>query len=329
MTDLQVAEPRGLLLLKLARPRTWCFIVTMFVFGYASSGDIDPLVLTLGIVIFSVMTAVSNLFNAWTGQVEDRINLPHRQVWLDRIGASWTKATIVACYLVLFTLPWLVSPIFAFIVGLGALMSVIYSWGPNLKAHPILSLVAFSTGVLVPFIAGWMINRDFASLNPIVWVIAYFFFAYGTLKNLPDVEGDRAAGVTTVFTMFDRDTAAKVCFALLLSPYVALVAMMLAGVLDARFVLALVFSPVVPLLITKTLRARSQEEKESTHALGYFYQLFFFLMILLLYSANTVTILATAVVAAVAILADWLKIDSRPYDLHWGAMFRLGDGSSH
>lgn len=308
------------LLLKLARPRTWCFIVSMFVFAYASTGHVEVLPFAAGVVIFCAMTAASNLVNIWTDREADAINLPHRAVWVARIGDDRLLCAIVACYAALVILPWVGGLAFAVVVLIGAGISLAYSLGPRLKAHPLFALVAFATGVTVPFIGGWVIVEPVWTVSPVLLVVAWFFFAYGTLKNLPDIEGDRASGTVTFFTMFSRSRAALLSGALLASPYLLLLGLILAGVLEPRYLITFLFVPLLAWVVYRTARAATPEAREATHALGYLYQLGFFLTLLLLYYTSPLTILSAAIIAIVGIGADALQIDSRPYRLRWSSL---------
>ncbi|MCL5962350.1 MAG: prenyltransferase [Chloroflexi bacterium] len=301
--------------LKLSRPRTWSFAITLFVFAYLSSGPVHLSSLVIGILVCAIVTAMTNALNIYTDQAEDRINLPKRQEMLEAIGTRVFLAAVVAGYLLaVFAGAW-VGVTFAIAVLVGVVDSVFYSWGPRLKAHPLLSLFAFSGAAVMPFVAGWVISRPLSAISPIIFVLGYSFFVYGNVKNIPDARGDRSAGVRTLFTIFSYYKGVGLVAILLTSPFLMLYVFIIVGWLDTRYAISFVFSPVIVYIVYRALVAQTQEEREATHALGYFYQLIFFLVTLSVYYFSIYSALASVAILAFSASMDYFKIDSRPYDL--------------
>ena len=309
--------------LKLARPRTWSFAISMFVFGYASTGQISVWNMVLGILVCSVLIGTTNVFNAWTDRREDAINLPHRARLIATLGESTLRTSFALGYLLAFGAALLVGPAYAAVVSLAILDSILYSWGLRLKASASLSLLSFSLVVALSFMSGWVINEPVGTLSPLLILLTYFFLAYGTIKNFPDASGDRAAGVKTIYSLFCERKAILIASMLLFSPYLLLAAMLTAGLLAPKYLACYLFVPVLCLMVRKKLRDKSVAEREATHVLGFFYQMSLFLVTLSVYYPTPGTLLAAILLFFLCALSDYYKIDSRPYDLRLGNLFGL------
>jgi len=315
---------RSVAWLKLARPRTWSFATAMFVFAYASTGKVSAWRMALGILVAMLLTGTTNVFNAWTDRREDAVNLPHRGQMIATLGAGTLQGSVVLGYLAVLTAGILAGPTYALLVFLGTLDSIFYSWGPRLKAHPIFSLLSFSGVVALAFISGWVMSEPFAAISPLIILLTYFFFAYGTIKNFPDAPGDKAAGVKTIYTVFSGRKAILIASALLFSPYLLLTLMLVGGQLGLEYLLCYLFVPVLGLIIRKKLGDSTVEQREATHALGYFYQISFFLVTLTVYYARPGTVVAAILMFLLCVLSDYYKVDSRPYDLRPGLLLGIG-----
>ncbi|MGQ9674452.1 MAG: UbiA family prenyltransferase [Chloroflexota bacterium] len=315
MTELALWFNRLVAILVLSRPRTWSFAVSMFLGAYLSTGAISWGKLLIGAATVAAVTGLTNLFNAYTDQREDMVNLPNRQPMLEAIAFPRLRLWIPAGYVIAICLGAFLGLKFTVVVFVAVADSILYSWGLRFKAHPLLSLVAFSGAVVLPFVAGWVVERSILEISPLVLVLGYFFFAYGNIKNLPDIPGDRQAGLRTMFTIYSFDKSIKLVSGMLLSPYLLLCALIVAGALETKYAPCFLFMPVVCYIIYRTMVAQTREEKEATHALGYFYQLLFFLVALNLYVTHAAMLAGSIVLLVFSITADYFKIDSRPYDL--------------
>ncbi|MBI4301401.1 MAG: UbiA family prenyltransferase [Chloroflexi bacterium] len=302
---------KGIALLKLARPRSWLLILPMFIFAYASTGELRYSYLALGTGIIALLTAATNLFNTWTDQAEDQINLPHRQVWIDNLGQDTLKWAIALGYLLLILMPPLVNRSFAIVIYLGIVLSIFYSWGPRLKARPVFSSLIFSTGVIIPFTAGWVINQPLAKIDPVFFLLTCFFLTAGGLRNLPDARGDQIAAVKNLFTIFPFTTALKLALGLLLSPYLLLAIFLSLDILPAKYLLCYLFLPFTFIIVTKALRDRTPEQKETTLTFTYSYQLLFLLGTLLIYYPTGITIVAALLLVILFAYTSLFKITSR------------------
>ena len=311
---------RAMAWLKLARPRTWSFALCMFVFSYASTGQVSARNMALGILVCCVLIGTTNVFNAWTDRREDAINLPHRGRLIACLGESTLRATFVLGYLVVLIAALMVGRAYALVVSLAVLDSILYSWGVRLKARASLSLLSFSLVVALSFISGWVINEPLSTLSPLLILLTYFFLAYGTIKNFPDAAGDRASGVKTIYSLFGERKAIVIASALLFSPYLLLTSMLAAEILPAKYVVCYLFLPVLFLLVGKKLRDRSVAEREATHVLGFFYQITFFLVTLVVYHFSPAMLGAAVIMFLLCALSDYYQIDSRPYDLRLGSL---------
>ena len=152
---------------------------------------------------------------------------------------------------------------------------------------------------------------------PLLVLLTCFFLAYGTIKNFPDAAGDRASGVKTIYSIFSERKAIVIASALLLSPYLLLTSMLAAEILPAKYVVCYLFLPVLFLMVRKKLRDRSVAEREATHVLGFFYQITFFLVTLVVYHFSPAMLGAAVIMFLLCALSDFYRIDSRPYDLRF------------
>jgi 4-hydroxybenzoate polyprenyltransferase len=140
------------------------------------------------------------------------------------------------------------------------------------KGRPLLGLWVFAQAVVFPFLFGWTTEpgdmlstlfRGFAAnlaggapppgafqsyrYLAMWFFLTLWFMAKGAFKNVPDYEGDRAAGVNTSATVWaDRRTAARVALAATIGAYVSLIGLVASGLEAPRTLLSLAWlGPVV------------------------------------------------------------------------------------
>src|SRR5207249_8831829 len=108
------------------------------------------------------------------------------------------------------------------------------------------SLISFSGAVGLAFLAGTSVTGHVNVLNPVLWLVTYFMFTYGTVKNLPDYSGDKKAGTKTTATVFGNIArAVKFTTIILISPYVSLVGLTITRFLPAIYYAKLILTPLL------------------------------------------------------------------------------------
>ncbi len=160
------------------------------------------------------------------------------------------------------------------------------------KARPTLSLVSFSGAVGLAFLSGMSIVGSINLLNPVLLLVTYFMLTYGTVKNLPDYSGDKKAGTRTTATVF-RSMGSAVRFSgiLLFTPYLLLTAMIATGLLAPIYLADLGMAAILAMIVANMMKAKSSQELEKTHTIGFFYAISFLLFTLVLASPTLVSII--------------------------------------
>jgi 4-hydroxybenzoate polyprenyltransferase len=307
---------RGIFLLnmvKLARPRTWFFIVMSYMIGWLLAGAVMSTNLFTGLVISLVGVVNVNLLNAYTDKEEDSVNLPHRVAMVDQVGDRNLITSIVALF-GLSTLLALSMPFWYKVVYVVSVFdTVFYSLEPlRFKKRVVPSLVSFSGAVFLPAIGAWTLTNDLLSTPGIIYFLGYVFLTYCTLKNLPDYWGDKEAGLRTSATVFaSPEDAARAAFALLLTPYPLLAGLTSFNVVEAKFGLLLVLLPLVVYIGRGITSADTYDKYERLHTLGLVYVVAFLVITLLIISPAVETALMISGLLAIQSFILKAKIDSR------------------
>src|SRR5437879_3111582 len=205
--------------------RTWVFPSFSLILGYAVGGGGQLSQICIGIAVASLVTAATNIVNAFADRKEDATNQPQRLFWLGQIGSRQITASLVVLYSSAAALAIYLGPVFTLVLGFGILNSIFYSLPPlRFKSKPLASLASFSGALGLPFIGGLGVRGSLDLLNPMLWLLTWFMFTYGTVKNLPDYFGYMKAGIRTSATIFKQVKRAVLFSSLLLStPFIFLV----------------------------------------------------------------------------------------------------------
>ncbi len=307
------------IIFRLSRPRTWVFPSISLILGYTSVGGGSLQRLLIGIMSACLVTASTNLVNAFADRREDLMNQPSRALWLEKIGPFEALVVAFALYAIAGTVSLLLGPLFMLILGLGILDSLFYSLPPlRFKANPIRSLVSFSGAVGLAFLGGMSINGLIDIFNPFFLLCTYFMFAYGAVKNLPDYRGDKRASIKTSATIFPtiRD-AVIVGSVLLFTPYLLLVGLVFAGVVGTIYLLDLGFVVILSLIIREMSLTMTPEGLEKAHTIGFFYAISFLVFTLVLMSPTLLTLVIVLGAYAWTLLVSKVKVDSRAERRDW------------
>jgi len=307
------------ILFRLSGPRTWVFPSFSFILGYVVGGGGQLSQIGIGIAVASLVTAATNIVNAYADRKEDATNQPQRLFWLGQIGSRQITASLVVLYSGAAALAIYLGPLFTLVLGFGILNSIFYSLPPlRFKAKPFASLASFSGALGLPFLAGLSIRGSLDFLNPMLWLLTWFMFTYGTVKNLPDYFGDMKAGIRTSATIFKNVRKAVLFSATLLStPYIFLVGLVALGFLGPIYIADLALVPLLIFILSEMLRAKDSAGLEKAHTLGFFYAISFLLFTLVLTSPTLQSLVMVLVAYFWALIVAKISVHSRVEYRDW------------
>ena len=307
------------IVLRLSRPRTWTFAASSFILGYTLAGGSSLLQIALGLAVAGLVTAATNVVNAYADRKEDAVNQPSRVFWVEQIGPHGTIVSIAVLYTLAFTVSLLLGPLFVLVLSVGIFNSLFYSAPPlRFKARPLPSLVSFSGAVGLAFLSGASAVGGINLLNPVFLLVTYFMLTYGTVKNLPDYSGDKKAGTRTSATIF-RTMGSAVRFSgiLLFTPYVLLTSFVLAGYLAPIYLADLGLAAILALIVMKMLKAKSSQELEKAHTIGFFYAISFILFTIVLTAPTLASIIVLLSAYLWTLIVSRVSMDSRSEVRDW------------
>ncbi|MHA1447438.1 MAG: geranylgeranylglycerol-phosphate geranylgeranyltransferase, partial [Candidatus Heimdallarchaeaceae archaeon] len=203
------------------------------VLSYQSGIIIDPLPIVLVVIAAMLVSSQAMIFNDIADREEDAVNAPHRPLPTGKISvrAAWIYGIIVASFDILYNLYGL-SVVTAIIFG-----GLLDLYDFKLKKLGFWGNVTIGITVLALFVYGsthtYLIYRTTFAWIPIVVGACAASGNVGReiIKGLPDIEGDREAGVRTLAVKFGKQKTAKIAFLFLLGLIGgALVALIYGGV---------------------------------------------------------------------------------------------------
>ena len=307
------------IIVRLSRPRTWTFAAASFILGYTFSGGASLLQMGLGLAVAGLVTAATNVVNAYADRREDAVNQPSRVFWVEQVGPHGTIASIAALYALAFAVSLLLGPLFMLVLAVGVFNSVFYSLPPlRFKARPSLSLVSFSGAVGLAFLSGVSIVGTINLLNPLFLLLTYFMLTYGTVKNLPDYSGDKKAGTRTTATVF-RTLHGAVRFSgiLLFTPYILLVSLVSVGVLAPIYLADLGMAFILAIIVNRMIKSKSSQDLEKAHTVGFFYAISFILLTIVLTAPTLGSVVVVLGAYLWTILVSRVSMDSRTSNRDW------------
>ncbi len=304
--------------LMLGRPRTCVPGILAYALGWTAAGGPLSAGFLLGLGITLAYGLMANLYNAYTDLEEDSRNLPGR-VWLVlRLGHRRLLWTGHAVTVVLAAVSLFYSASYFLVMCPVLLGAHQYSFRPlRLKARPVLGLFAFSLAVFGPYLLGYFgAPRGVRAPEGAGWALLAFivvwFVAKGMVKNLPDYDGDLAAGLRTSATVFpDRLSAAQAATAVTLVGYFSLPAFVVLGALPVRTLLALVWAAMAYSQCRAMAKATDGATANQVLKVDMLLSTAFLATLLLLRTPGWTTVLAVALGAAVLLGSDRIALDSR------------------
>jgi 4-hydroxybenzoate polyprenyltransferase len=249
---------------QLSRPRTCMVGLLAYVFGVEATGGAWSAHALAGLLFVALVPAVANVHNAYTDLAEDAGNMPGRLKLVKAAtvpGLKWfVKGGIAAMFA-----SCLYMGLWQLVIGIVAVLLLLsYSAGPiRAKGRPFGGLLIFSMVVSEPFLMGATVGDEWLAfrspLVPEAWVwllwLTAMFYAKGFVKNVPDYDGDLAAGVRTSATVVgSRDRAARLAALAVFVAYACLPLAVWASGGSAWLYLAAAWGVVVAWHATRMVR---------------------------------------------------------------------------
>jgi len=265
------------------------------------------------------VTAATNVVNAYADRKEDAVNQPRRVFWVEEIGYRGTLWSVIALYSLSFVISLFLGPLFMIVLAAGVFNSIFYSARPlRFKARPMLSLISFSGAVGLAFLSGVSIVSPINLLSPVFLLVTYFMLTYGTVKNLPDYSGDKKAGTRTSATIFSTmKGAVRFSGILLFTPYILLVSLVTLGFLSPIYLADLGLALILALIVAKMFKAKSSQELEKAHTIGFFYAISFILFTIVLASPTLASIVVMLSAYLWTLMVSRVSMDSRVEKRDW------------
>lgn len=303
---------KALLVVKLARPRTWTFAIVSYLFGYMATSTPITWQIILGVIIFAFGTAATNLINVYTDIEEDAINLPFRMEMVRKLGRRNLEYVLLSIYPLILILSAPFGLHFVLVVAFAELDSIAYSLPPlRFKRNPVTALIAFSGAVILPFIAGLVIAGS-SLLNPLLIFLGSFMFAYGTVKNIPDIMGDFRTGLKTTATFsVNLKRTVRLSAFLLLVPYIVLFSMVVLNMLSSVYLADVVFLPFVAYWTLRNNKASNLATLEQLHTFGFIYAVSFILFNLILTYPSQLSLGISTLILSFILIVTKAGMDSR------------------
>lgn len=307
------------LLVMIGRPRTCVPGLFAYVLGLGYAGPVEPdALMPVGAVQAFLVGFLANITNTYTDVDEDCRNLPGRAWLLYRMGRRRLLYAIVALNALMAALALCYGPAFLVFVLIGLLGVHQYSFGPlRMKARPFLGLYIFAQAVVGPFLIGWFgAHRTVvAPTGPALAMLAFLFLwftAKGLVKNVPDHDGDRRAGLRTSATLFaDRRTAALAASAITLAAYLALPLLVPAHAASPRVLFATPWTVLAAIQCRRLVRARDAAAANRVLRADMLLSSGFLGTVLLLQDPGWASVAALGAGTVILVGSDLLALDTR------------------
>jgi len=220
------------------------------------AGGIDP-VLDLFLVSISaaLITVGANVINDIFDVEIDRINKPNRPIPSGNVSIREAYIIFSCSYLIAWIMAWMVNYQVFLVALIFGLLLILYSY--RFKRMVLVGNFVVSLATGMAFIYGGMaVNRIEGTFFPALFA---FFFHFGReiIKDLQDVEGDRARGANTLAVVYGTKTAlitTSIIFMLLiiltLIPYI----LNIYGIIYIFIILTGIY-PVIMIVLYKCWRS--------------------------------------------------------------------------
>jgi len=328
-------------LLMLGRPRTCVPGLLAFALGYSYTGaPVFSARMVVGALLALSIGLSANMHNAATDLHEDSFNLPGRKVLIDAIGYGPLIRSCRVLGLLMFAGAVALGWYFTLFMALALVGLHQYSAPPiRSKGRPLLGLWVFAQAVVFPFLFGWttepgrMLESLLASAAaPLGWIappppaaawqswrylgmwafLTVWFMAKGVFKNVPDFDGDLAAGVRTSATACgSRRRAALVATAATVCAYLSLAALVALRLERTTILLSLLWLGPVIANCVRLVRAADGASANAVLKTDMLISTGFIASLLLSIAMTAESVVMVIVGAFILVGTDLLGLDSR------------------
>jgi len=302
--------------LSMTDPKYLPMMILPLVVVYLATGPAEGWIILGGVFAIGVLNTAAVLVNMSADRKTDPFNFPagakavERYIGYDRL---WIPISVCSLLMVVATVAmWLaVNHQIAVIYALGCLIAINYSVFLRLKRFLLFSRIAICCGPSFSFAGGWALRHSLLSIPP---QVAILFVAQGIhllLKDIPDFEGDRRAGVRTLFTGFSRDTVRWLLPLLWSLPYLLASTGAWLGIWPLRYHLLWVLYPLGLIVIRRALSGIAPRDHELSREFAQLHASLFVFLNLVLYAPNSTTIVLCAGSVAYYLTILALRLDRR------------------
>ncbi|MDR1806493.1 MAG: UbiA family prenyltransferase [Propionibacteriaceae bacterium] len=304
-----------LTLLRLGTIRFAVFYLMGFLIGFSNSWLRDPLTLTIGATFCVTFSLGVELLNRWADQDHDLLSEPERFDQCRKFGFGRIRLTAWlslggSLLLGVALLAWRPDPVVAVLGAVSLMLGAAYSAGPRLKIHGAWTPILLTTTVTFPMVIGLRLSPaggEWTTIGAVFVLLTCASLSTMGVKDLADVEGDRACGYDSVWPRLMEDRRwVPLAIVLLVQVGAAAVGV---GIVGRTMAIAFLLPPLELLVVHKAFRATRNHQEPVVRELMYWQTLV---------SVGLVGIavrpsLATGIVAGAALVAWWAA--SRW--LHW------------
>jgi 4-hydroxybenzoate polyprenyltransferase len=324
----------------LGRPRTNVPNLLAYALGFSYTGAAASWRTLVGALLACSIGFSANVHNAAVELEEDSRNLPGRVLLIAKFG----HRSLMNCWRVLVTVMMLsaiaLGGYFTIFMALAIVGLHQYSAPPvRSKGRPILGLWVFAQTVVFPFLFGWttepgrmletlilsVVSRLNGEPHPpadaewqsyrylAMWFfMTLWFMAKGAFKNVPDFDGDLAAGVRTSATECGtRRRAAIVVTAATIVAYSTLAGNVLLGLERTRVLLALLWLAPVAANCVRLIRANDGASANTILRVDMWLSTGFLTTLLLLVAPTAPSVVMALAAALMLFGTDLFGLDSR------------------
>lgn len=324
----------------LGRPRTCVPNLLAFALGYSYTGATASARTLVGALLSCAIGFSANVHNAAVELEEDSRNLPGRVLMIAKFGHGPIMNFWRLLVAVMMLSAACMGGYFAIFMALAIVGLHQYSAPPvRSKGRPVLGLWVFAQTVVFPFLFGWttepgrMLETLLLSLSapfrgqapppaeeafPSYRYLAMWFFltlwfmAKGAFKNVPDFDGDLAAGVRTSATVCGtRRRAAVVATVATVAAYASLAFNVFAGLEPRRVLLSLAWLAPVTANCIRLVRANDGSSSNAVLRSDMWLSAGFLTSLLLLVAPTPSSVAMVLAAAAMLFGSDALGLDSR------------------
>lgn len=244
-------------------------IVLVAIVGHTIS---IPIILAMLAVFFEI--SAGNVINDYFDYKIDLINKPHRPIPSGRIspktGRNYAYLLFILGTICGFLISYLNHDWTAFIIVLVADV-ILYVYARTLKSTPLIGnlTVGFMTGLCFAF-GGYAINNP--QIIATSWFLGFFAFVMTTareiIKDIEDMEGDKAEGAKTFPILYGAKISAAIAFIFIIVDCILCPLLYFQHVFSVVY-LAIIAIAVIIFLYGGILIIRNQDEKTAAKASKY------------------------------------------------------------